>query len=277
MGIASIQTNIQAGYASQNLRSSIDQSSKAAIRMSSGMRITRAADDASGLSIGTGLKTDVATLRSNLTNTSQALAILSIVDGALSNVADILQRMKAISSQANSGSMGINELSYIDLELDQIADELDRVSRQTSFNSQPLLDGSFTNKNFQVGFGVGDVITVALSDMTASTLGISATDLNVSGGVTALVSSIAAIDSAIDVLKTQRASVGAMQSRFGFASSNLETSIQNTDSARADYLDADLAAESSVFSNSQVRIRAGVEVLSQVNQLPQSLLRLLTG
>ena len=276
MGIASIQTNIQAGYASQSLRSSIDESSKAAIRMSSGMKITKAADDASGLSIGTGLRTDVATLRSNLTNTSQALSILSIVDGALSNVADILQRMKAISSQANSGSMGSSELGYIDLELDQIAEELDRVSGQTSFNSQPLIDGSFSNKNFQVGFGVGDVITVGISDMTASTLGVSSSVLNVGGGITALTNTISSIDAAINRLKTERASIGAMQARFGFASSNLETSIQNTDSARADYLDADLAAESSAFTNSQVRIQAGVAVLSQVNQLPQNLLRLLT-
>ena len=272
MGIASIATNIQAGYAAQNLRKGIDESQSSAIRMSSGMKITKAADDASGLSIGTGLRTDVATLKSNISNASQAGSILSIADGAMSNISDILQRMKALASQANSGAMSMVELGYIDQELDEIAGELQRITGQTSFNGQILLDGTYTGKDFQVGFGSGDVISVSIADIQASTLTVSATDLSTS---TNLATTITRIDNAIDIIKSERASIGAQQSRFNFAAANLETSVQNTDAARADYLDADLGSESSAFSGAQVRIQAGISVLAQVNQLPQSLLKLL--
>ena len=302
MAIASVKTNLQAGFAAQSLRRSIDDSSSAAIRMSSGQRITKASDDASGLAIGTGLESNVATLKSNLTNTSQALSILSIADGAMSNIGEILQRMKALTSQANSGSMSTSELGFILTELDQISDELERVAGQTSFNGQTMLDGTFTARSFQVGFGATDTINVSMPDMRTSMLVLqrsTATSalptLSVSaaahtpgavtvGGVTInepawanteLRRTIFYVDRALDTLKTERADIGALQSRFGFAGSNIETSIQNTDAARADYMDADLASESSAFTNAQVRIQAGISVLAQVNQLPHQLLNLL--
>lgn len=271
MAISSIKTNINASYASAAVKRSIDESKTAAIRLSSGEKITKASDGATELAIGTGLKTDVSTLKAAANSASQAIAILSIADGAASNISDMLARLYALSTQANSGAMGAPELTLIKLEMDEVAGEVTRVANDTMFNGAPLLDGTFTAKNFQVGLGGTDTITVGFATaLTATGLAINAIDVtsDVPGAITAL-------DAAIDTMKTQRATIGALQSRFGFAANNIETSTQNTDAARADYLDADVATESTAFAGASVRIQAGVAVLAQVNQLPANLLKVI--
>lgn len=271
MAVSSIKTNINAGYASAAVNRSIDESKTAAIRLSTGEKITKASDGAAELAIGTGLKTDVSTLKSALNGASQASAILSIADGAASNISDMLARLYALATQANSGAMGTAEKTLIKAEMDAVGAEITRVASDTMFNGAPLLDGTFTAKDFQVGLGGADVITVGFATaLTATGLSINAIDVtsSVTGAITAL-------DTAIDTMKTQRATIGALQSRFGFAASNIETSIMNTDAARADYLDADIASESTAFSGASVRIQAGVAVLAQVNQLPANLLKVI--
>jgi flagellin len=269
--VASIATNTHAGYAAANLRESIESSKTSAIRSSSGKQITKASDDAAGLSIGTGLKTDVNTLKAALKGSSQAISILSIADGVLESISESLGRLRSLASTANSGAVGTNELSYIKKEMDALVAEVTRVASKTTFNGSVLLDGTYTGKDFQVGVASTDVITVGFATaMTATGLSINAIDVtsSVSGAITAL-------DTAINTVKSTRADVGAMQSRFALASSNIETSMLNTDAARADYLDADIADESSAFANATTRVQAGVAVLSQVNQLPANLLKLL--
>ena len=380
MALASINTNIQAQYAAQNLRHGIDISKAAAVRLASGNRITIAADDASGLSIGTGLKTDTGTLKASLRNAAQAQSILNIADGALNNVADILQRMKSLVVQSNAASMGEIEKGYINDELDKLSTEIDRIADQTKFNGKAILDGSFDGE-FQVSFGANDTIRItfesiragdlngmisdgipktyklnlvdknavtAFSDLHSSALG----TLEIMGGFgpinmegssigtnvviggtpfswdftnnataaleeadtnslsTATFSAVnrraisverlfikaevtengvtrellyewdpklvaEAIDTAINDIKSARASVGAVQSRFNFATTNLETSIQNTDSARSEYLDSDISEESSAFASAQVRIQASVSVLAKANMLAYNLLKLI--
>ncbi len=270
--VASIQTNIHAGVASANLRGSIEESKSAATRMSSGNQITKASDDAAGLSIGSGLKTDVQTLKAALKSTSQASSILSVADGILANIGDILGRLRSLAVTANSGAMGTNERNYIDKEMDALVTEVTRVAGNTKFNGSVLLDGSFTSKTFQVGVSSTDTISVGFTqDMRATGLSINALDVSTNS---AAVTSITAIDAAINLVKTERSNVGALQSTFSFAASNIETSMLNTNAARADYLDADIANESSAFANATTKIQAGVAVLAQVNQLPQNLLKL---
>ena len=391
---ASINTNIQAQYAAQSLRQGIEQSKSSTIRLSSGNKITVAADDAAGLSIGTGLKTDVSTLGAGLRNTAQAKSILNIADGALANIGDILQRMKSLIVQSNSAAMSFTEKGYIDDELEKLGNEIDRIADQTKFNGQALLDGKFSGA-FQVGFEATDTIAVTLNSARAADLngitsagiaktydlafaaGSDATEitaasiagteyetLTVQGGlgvftgggifesgatpisasagtltldyapgvdplqeidgedisintdetytlngsasfanITSRSATVSdtyltievdsggtkynivyawdlsnaadAVDTAINDVKSARASVGAVQARFNSASANLETTVQNTDAARAVYLDADIASESSAFANAQVKIQAGITVLARANQLTASLLTLM--
>lgn len=269
--VASIATNTHAGYAAANLRTSIEESKTSAIRSSSGKQITKASDDAAGLSIGSGLKTDVNTLKASLKSASQAISVLSITDGALENISDALGRLRSLAASANSGAVGTTELTYIKKEMDALLAEVTRIATNTKFNGSALLDGTYTSKAFQVGVGSSDTITVGFATaMTSAGLSISAIDVtsSVSGAITAL-------DTAIGTVKGTRADVGALQSRFSYASANIETSMLNTDSARADYLDADIASESTAFANATTKIQAGVAVLAQVNQLPQNLLKLL--
>lgn len=271
MAVSSINTNIHAGYAAANLRGGIESAKKSAIQASSGNAITKASDDAAGLSVGTGLKTDVATLRAALKGSSQATSILSIGDGILSNVSELLGRLRSLGTTANSGAMGSTELGYIKKEMDALLSEITRVATNTKFNGSALFDGTYTSKDFQVGVSSTDTITVSFATaMTATGLSINTIDVtsSVSGALTAL-------DTAIGTVKGQRADVGALQSRFGYASANIESMIQNTDSARADYLDADMADASTAFANAIVKVQAGVAVLAQVNQLPSNLLKLL--
>ncbi|MFI4955149.1 MAG: flagellin [Gammaproteobacteria bacterium] len=271
MTISSINSNIPAGYAAQNLRGGIDAARTAAIRTSSGNQITKAADDASGLAIGTGLKIDVATLRAALKGASQATSILSISDGILSNISELLGRLRSLSVTANSGAMAATQLTYIQDEVGALVSEVTRVADNTQFNGATIFDGTYTNKLFQVGLEATDTISVSFATaMDATGLAINTIDVTVSA-----TTAITALDTAIGVVKGERALVGALQSRFGYASANMETMIQNTDSARADYLDADMADASTLFANSIVKIQASVAVLAQVNQLPSNLLKLL--
>ncbi len=270
--VASISTNIHAGYASANLRGSIEETKTAAIRMSSGKQITKASDDAAGLSIGSGLKTDVDTLKAALKSTSQATSILSVADGILGNISEILGRLRSLAVTANSGAVGTTEKGYIKKEMDALLAEVTRVAGNTKFNGSALLDGNYTAKVFQVGVDSADTITVGFATaMTATGLSINAID--VTSDVTGAIS---ALDTAVNTVKGVRADVGALQSRFSYAGANIETSMLNTNSARADYLDADIANESSAFSGATTKVQAGVAVLAQVNTLPQNLLKLIS-
>ncbi|MCE2993645.1 MAG: flagellin [Alphaproteobacteria bacterium] len=271
MGIASISSNIHAQYAAGNVRNSLDGLKTSAIRLSSGNRITQASDDAAGLSIGTGLKTDESTLRAALTTAGQAGSILSIADGALDNVSKILARLKSLASQANSGAMGSTELGYIKQEMQALGSQVDSIVATTKFNGTKLLDGAYSNKAFQVGLSASDTISISFSQADQAGLSINAIDVttDIAGANTAL-------DTAISSVKSMRSGVGALQSRFGYASSNLETGINNLGAAKAGYLEADIAQVSTDFATQQTQMQAGVATLASVNQLTSNLLKLIS-
>jgi flagellin len=270
MSVTSIKTNVNASYASTNLRGALDDSKRQSIRLSSGDRITSAKDDAAGLSIGQGLATDVSTLKAALATTGQAQSILAVADGGMDNVGKILSRLKSLASQANSAANGATELGYIKQEMDALVVEVSSITSTTKFNGINLIDGTYSSKAFQVGTLSTDTISVSVGDATVSGLGIGS--LDVTSNITAANS---ALDSAISSLKGYRANIGALQSMFSFASNNLSTSIQNLDSARAGYLDADIADESTAFANTMVAIQSAVGVLAQVNQTSQNYLKLI--
>lgn len=271
MGVTSIKTNISAQNAANNLRLSLEDAKTRSIRLSSGDRITKASDDAAGLSIGQGIATDTSTLRAALSTTGQAQSILAIADGAMDNIGKILARLKNLASQANSAANGATELGYIKTEMDQLVTAVTSIVSTTQFNAQNLIDGTYVTKAFQVGRLSTDTVSVSIGDASVATLGISA--LDVTSDIPGTNNSL---DTAINALKGYRANIGALQSNFNFAANNISTSIQNLDSARAQYLDTDMADESMAFANSMVNVQSAVGVLANVNQTAQAYLKLIS-
>jgi flagellin len=270
----SVATNTSAATAHRYLRTNDMEASRSLAKLSSGSRIVRASDDAASLAVGTKLKADVAALKQAQVNASQGTSVLQVADGAAQQVSDILIRMKALATQAVSGSISDTERGYLDSEFSELATQLDDISTQTKFNGTLLLDGSF-DADFAVGTdGANDVINVTITqDMSSTGLALNASTIDtIANAQTAGT----AIDTAIDDVLSARSTLGAQMSRFDFVSANLATSVENIDAARSTLMDVDVAAEMANYSSKQVVMQASVAMLAQANQMPQNLLRLLS-
>jgi flagellin len=374
-------TNVSAHTALRYLAQNQAMASGSLAKLSSGSRIVKASDDAASLAVGTKLKADVTALKQAAVNAGQASSLLQVADGGMAKVSDILQRMKSLAVQAQSGSVTDSERAFLDREYQQLLDQVDSIADQTKFNGNGLINGAagktlsatfstsavgvsailsgnaataayelayaytaasslgqftltdtsstiahtvqFTHAAtavvyegriefdtaglqinlsnfdftatfagtdaalsvadastngsdalvFQVGVDAGDTIVANLGDVRATALRINA------GNITTAANAITAsnaLDSAISTINDSRATLGALMSRFEFASANLATSIENLDAARSTLLDVDMAAEMTQFTSAQVLTQAGVAMLAQANQMPQNLLRLLS-
>ena len=274
----SASTNTSANTALRYLSQNSAASANSLAKLSSGSRIVKASDDAASLAVGTKIKADVTALKQAQVNASQASSVLQVADGALAQTTDILMRMKALSVQAQSGSVSENERGFLNKEFEALIEQIEAIADQTKFNGEVLLDGAY-DQSFQVGVASTDKINVALADATALGLGVDALELiGDDGGTPAVPNAVAAstaIDTAIANINGQRADVGASMSRFEFASANVANTIENLDAARSVLMDVDMAAEMSNFSSKQVMLQASVAMLAQANQQPQQLLRLL--
>lgn len=272
-----IATNTAANSALRYLNSNASEQSSILSKLASGSRITKASDDAAGLAIGTRVQSDVTTLSQAATNASQGIAILQAADGGMARIGDILQRMKALATQSNSGSVTDNERAYIDAEFQQLTDEIDGIAKGTRYNGESLLDGTSdyvtgTGIDFMVGTDSTDTIRVEIDDVDPTALGVAALDVTTQ---TNAQTALTAIDSAIDAISQARASVGAVMSRFEFRAENIATSSENLSSAQSAVMDADVAEEKSALSSADVKTQAAIAALSQANQMPQNLLSLL--
>jgi len=272
-----VTTNVAANSALRFLNFNSSSSSSSISKLASGSRIVRASDDAAGLAIGTRLKADVTVLRQSATNASQGVSVLQVADGGLARIADVLQRLKALAAQSLSGVPSDTERGFIDAEYQQLLSEIDGIASTTRFNGTSLLDGTTTSQNFFVGTEAGDTISVdytnlsSIADYQAATLGLTQ-------DVTTLANASAAlgeVDAAIDRISEARANVGGYVSRFEFRGQQIETALENVTAAQSSIMDVDLAEEQSKLVSSQVLVQASVSALSQANQLPQNLLRLL--
>ena len=296
-------TNTSANTALRYLDINSRASSSSLAKLSSGSRIVRASDDAASLAVGTKLKADVTALKQAQVNASQASSVLQVADGALAQTVDILMRMKALSVQSQSGSVSDDERKFLDKEFQALAAQIDAIANQTKFNNTVLLDGTLDTTalpdagealSFQVGVASTDVINFELPEVTLARLGgddiLDEDGLNPddryladdgSGDPASVAERELAIvagnilDAAISQLNEFRSNVGALISRFEFASANLATTIENLDASRSVLLDVDMAAEMSNFSSKQVLLQASVAMLAQANQQPQQLLKLL--
>ena len=270
----SVATNTSAATAHRYLRVNDLEAARSLAKLSAGSRIVRASDDAASLAVGTKLRADVNALKQAQVNASHGSSVLQVADGALQQVSDILIRMKALATQAVTGSISDTERGYLNSEFTQLATQLTSISTQTKFNGDTLLDGTFS-VDFAVGTdATADVINVAITQsMSATGLGVNASTVGTIAGAQAAGT---AIDTAIGNVLSARATLGAQMSRFDFVSANLATSVENIDAARSTLMDVDVAAEMANYSSKQVVMQASVAMLAQANQMPQNLLRLLS-
>ncbi|KLN60323.1 flagellin [Kiloniella spongiae] len=266
-----VGTNTAANSAIRFLNNNSMAASTSVAKLASGSRIVRASDDAAGLAISTKLTGDVTALKQAATNASQAASILQVADGGLARVSDVLQRMKALASQSLSGSVTDTERAYINAEFLALDAEILGIETTTTFNGDALIDGTF-NENFFVGLGAAGVVNNIAADL--STVDVAAVGGSVSSAALAG-TAFTNVTARINTIATGRATVGALISRFETRGQQVATSIENIEAANSKLKDVDLAAEQSKLVTANVLTQAAVSALSQANQIPQSLLRVL--
>ncbi len=270
-----IATNNAANTALRYLNQNAEDQSSTLSKLASGSRITKASDDAAGLAVGTRLQADVTVLNQAQTNTAQGNAVLQTADGGMARISDILQRMKALAAQSNSGSVTDTGRAYISEEFKQLTSEIDTIASSTRFNNVSLLNANSTwssGISFMVGTTTTDKITISITSVSASSLGVSAASVSTQSNAT---TALDMIDSAIDTISSARAKIGAQMSRFDFQSQTIATSVENTSAAQSVYMDADVAAEKTSLASADVKTQAAIAALTQANQIPQQLLSLL--
>jgi flagellin len=293
-----INQNIAAMNAYRNLSVTDGQMNKSLEKLSSGFRINRAADDAAGLSISEGLRSQVNGMKVATRNAQDGISVVQTAEGALSETQAILQRMRDLAVQAaNGGAMDSNAQSAADTEFQQLGTELDRIANTTKFGNQSLLGGSYSGA-FQVGSDntTGSVITVDLDAASATSV------LNSGGSATTKVSTITgltsaglkvdsatlnlnstssattaidALDAAIKDVSTVRATLGAYQNRFEHTINNLNTAVENLSASESRIRDTDMAQEMMSLTKNQILSQAGTAMLAQANQSAQSVMKLL--
>ncbi|GAB4371137.1 MAG: flagellin [Kiloniellaceae bacterium] len=275
-----VATNTAANSALRFLNYNSSMASSSVSKLASGSRIVKASDDAAGLAIGTRLKADVTALTQAGINASQGASVVQVADGGLARIGDVLQRMKALAAQSLSGVPTDTERAFINAEYQELISEIDGIAATTRFNGDSLLDGTVATTEYFVGTDVSDTITVNFEGLTSATafsfdaagLSLDATSVGNLGAATA---AMQAIDAAIDDVSEARATAGALISRFEFRGQQIATSLENIDAAKSSIMDVDLAAEQSKLVSNQVLVQAAVSAVSQANQIPQSLLRVL--
>jgi flagellin len=273
--MALIVNNNPASIAAQrNLSVNTNQLSRSVERLSSGLRITRASDDAAGLGLSESLRAQIRSINQATRNASDGISLTQIADGAAATIGSLLARLRELSSQAASGTVGNTERSYIDQEFVALRSEIDRIAQTTEFNGQALTSGSSISFSVAIGFrsGTGNTLDLALNDITTTSLGLSSVNVSTSANAT---SALANVDNAISAIATARAEYGSIQNRFEATIANLQVTSENLTAAESRIRDADVAYETSVFTKNQILVQTGISVLAQANTLPQQALALL--
>jgi flagellin len=262
----SVLTNVASLNAQRNLAATQSSLAQSIGRLSSGMRINTAADDAAGLGISENLKADLRSMAQAQRNANDGVSMTQVAEGAMGEIAGIVTRMRELAVQSANQTLGGTERGYIQTEFTQLR--------------QKLIDGSASaGLSFQIGKEntTNDRLSMSITKVTASTLG--STSLHLASAtlstVTGARNALGAFDKAIEQLSTARSKVGAVQNRMVITISNLSTAQENLAAANSRIRDVDVASESSVLTKNQILSQAGMAVLSQANQLPQSALSLL--
>lgn len=270
----SIQTNVSSLEAQRQLFNTQNSLDSSLAKLSSGFRITKAGDDAAGLAISSNLQAQIRSYNQASRNASDGVSLIQTAEGSLNESTNILSRLRELSSQSASAGVGNTERGYIQNEVTQLISEVDRIANSTEFNGQALLN-SATTLTFQVGIrnvAANDRIAVSTVNATSASLGINSLSLSTQSGAQ---QALATIDTAIDSINSNRATLGAAGNRFTSALNSIQIQSTNISAANSRIRDVDVAEESSKLSRSQILLQAGVATLSQANQVPQIALRLL--
>ncbi len=271
----SIRSNIQSLSAQSNLGKTAADLSKSISRLSSGLRVQSAADDAAGLAISEDFKASIRSLDQAKRNANDGVSLVQTADGALKEVSGLLTRMREISVQSRNGTVNTTQRGYLNDEFGSLRSEIDRIVNTTEFNGVSLLDGDqAAGLAFQVGTGTttDDRLTVSIATSSSSALGIGTSSISSTSGAD---TAIAALDTAIERVSTRRAGLGAMQNRLGTTMSNLETYSTNLSAANSRIVDVDVAEETAQLTKNQILMQAGTAMLAQANQGPSMALSLL--
>ncbi len=281
-----INTNLISLNAQRNLSTSTSSLSTSMQRLSSGMRVNSAKDDAAGLSIADRMNTQVRGMKTAMRNANDGISMSQVAEGALGNVTNMLQRMRELSVQAANGTNSTSDRLSISAEYMELANESRRTLSGTQFNGQSILATS-TASSFQIGANTSstlDIITVAAFNWTTIGAITTAVGANVTSAPTTspsgtdgsfALTAIAALDAAIDAINSQRAAFGAVQNRFDNIISNLMVGQENQTAARSRIMDADYAEETASMSRANILQQAGNAMVAQANQQPQQVLALL--
>jgi flagellin len=275
-----INTNINSLMAQANLSKSQSSLATSMQRLSSGLRINSAKDDAAGLAISQRMDAQVRGMNVAIRNANDAISLTQTAEGALASVGDSLQRMRELAVQSANGTNSTSDQASLQKEFSQLQDEIGRVLGGTTFNGQAILAGAASNMTFQIGANTtaNDTIKLAVSDMTTDTTMAAVTASTATINTTSLAdinTVINNLDTAINTINDTRATMGADQNRFSAVIANLQTAVVNQSAAMSRITDADYAAETANMSRSQILQQAGTAMVAQANQLPQQVLRLL--
>ncbi len=267
-----INTNVASLNAQRNLGSSASALNKSMQRLSSGLRINSAKDDAAGLGISDRMTAQIRGLNQAVRNANDGISLAQTAEGALQESTNILQRMRELAVQSANDSNSADDRNSLQAEVTQLVEELDRISANTTFNGRGLLNGSTAGALFQVGANSGQTISITISGADAATLVVDAVTVSTQAGAAGAITSV---DSAILAIDTMRGSLGAVQNRFESTIANLSNVSENLSSARSRILDADIAQETSTMTKNNILQQAGVSILAQANQAPNLALSLL--
>ncbi len=275
-----INTNVPALIAQRNLRNTRASLDTTLERLSSGSRINHAGDDAAGLAISEGLRAQIRGLGQAERNSQDGISLVQVAEGAMSEVSNILIRLRELGVQASSDTVGPTERGFLNLEFTQLLQEVDRIAKSTVYNNVPLLDGSAQAFEIQIGTSNNPLTDrVRLFDSGAADVSVVALGMNlanVADKVSAQ-NSLASIDQAISSVTSMRAEFGALQNRLQSVINNIQISKENMASANSRIRDADVAEESTSLTRNQILMQSGVSVLGQANTTIKTALNLLGG
>lgn len=269
--MTALNANRQLGITNTNLARSTE-------KLSSGYRVNRAADDAAGLSISEKMRGQIRGLEQASTNAEDGQSLIQTAEGALSEIHSVLQRMRELTVQASNDTNVSADRKAIAKEVRALTSEINRIATQTQFNTMGLLSGNFKNKKLQVGANTNQTISITISSMTASKLGVSATVIakvistKTGADITKLITTV---NTAITKVSTQRSALGALQNRLDHTIANADNMAENLQSSESKIRDVDMADEMVAYSSSSILQQAGQSMLAQANQATQGVLSLL--
>ncbi len=281
-----INTNIMSLNAQRNLRKTQSPLETAMQRLSSGLRINSAKDDAAGLAIATRMTSQIRGLQVAVRNANDGLSIVQTAEGAMDEIINNIQRVRELAIQAKSGQYSASDIGFMQAEVNALVSEISRISQQTKFNDRALLDatGGYS-QTMHVSYKASDTgIAVNIANMDIDNLGSGSNYLNtlqtgqtyaLSTVATTMQTTINILDGSLNTLLTEKANLGALANRFQAAIRNLDNVIETTEAARSRIVDADFAVETANLTKQLILQQAGVSVLAQANSLPQNVLSLL--